>query len=53
MLEGIMKNKENIHQMASSLYTMGSALSNLVMPLFGGLLYDQLGGNINPHSHQI
>lgn len=52
-LEIIMKNKENIQQMASSLYTMGSALGNLVMPLLGGFLYDTLGGNINAQVYKI
>jgi hypothetical protein len=37
-----------VKQLASSLFMMGSALGNLIMPLLGGFLYDIYGGNVNP-----
>lgn len=38
--------------MASSLYSIGAAGSNLIMPTLGGLIYDLFGGNVIPESNQ-
>lgn len=34
--------------MSSSLYTMGNAFGNLIMPIVGGFIYDSFEGKINP-----
>jgi dipeptide/tripeptide permease len=47
-LEKVMLNKENVNDMASSFYTMGAALGNLIMPLMGGIIYDSYGGAVDP-----
>lgn len=44
-----MINKENVNEMASSFYTMGTASGNLIMPLLGGVIYDSFGGDIDPN----